>query len=189
MEADWRDAVTVPRTLIVCSFAAASAIGGLAHAGPLIGNESAYVVTRPGPGIVQPAPRIADDTTLPLRHGDSARVVARPVADPGPTADRDLSRQSVRPWLTELQLANTTTVHVDPFRNYRQYTWRGIDQNHSIIKAQRLGLSRLTTPAYVVRNLRAWPVEAPQRPDIEPRAIFRIRKAQPQDQRKVAMAD
>lgn len=173
---------------MVCSLLGV-AMGGIAEAGPMVGNAPAYVVMRPDTGIV--APRSA--AMLPLesavRTGDSARVVVREVSDGVATVDRSLAHQPVRPWLTELRLANTTTIYIDPLRNYRPYAWRGIDENHTILRAQRAGLSRLALPARVVVNPHVVAEDDAAGRDIQPRAILRIRKAPDEAPRKVALAE
>jgi hypothetical protein len=181
--------VTIHRALIVCSFSAATAFAAAAHAGDVAQGRSAYVVTRPDPGVVAPAAPLLT-TNVPLRSGDSARVVVRPVVAPTLILDRAVSEQPVRPWLAEVRLANTTTIYVDPQANYRPHLTRGIDRNHTILKAQRLALSRMALPARVIRN-HTLPVvdEQAARRDIRPRAIFRLIKPQPEGERKVAMAD
>lgn len=178
----------VQRALIVGSFAAASVMGGITHAGPVGASRAAYVMTRPEPGYAQAA-GWNPITRVPLRSGGSARVVVRPMVDYGLTLDRALSEQPARPWLTELQLANTTTIYIDPLDSYRDYAWRGIDENHSILKAKRLGLSRLALPTRVIRNPLAPGFEDATEPEILPRAIFRIRKPDTTPMRKVALAD
>ena len=67
-------------------------------------------------------------------------VVTRPIVDPSVTVDRGLSEQPVRPWLIEVKLVNTK-VYLDPEADYIRQGDGQIDENHSLVAAQRLGRS------------------------------------------------
>ena len=176
--------MTLARSLFVCSLVACGWTAA-AQAQPVSPARSAYVVTRPEPGLVR-ADRAAA-TVVPLIRGHSAVALVRPVVDAGPTVGRDLSRQPVQPWLVPVRYANTTTIYVDPLENYQPYAWRGIDDNHSILKAQRLGLDQLARPTRVIRNPLV-PVVQHREPGVMPRPILKFRKPEPADTRKVALA-
>lgn len=150
---------------------------------------SAYVITRPEPGVVSPTGPRDLTSTLRLDPGGVERVVLRPVVEPTATVARPLSLQPVRPWLVELRLA-TTTIFIDPHASLRQDFNRGIDENHTLMRAQRLGLNRSALPARVIRNEQAAAIEALDHGGAVPQPILRFRKPQPQrDAPQVAMRD
>lgn len=91
------------------------------------------------------APLMADVEVITahrLSRGDHARVyvVTRPIVVPAATVSRELSEQPVRPHLVEVQLVNTT-IFLDPDADYVNTGVNRIDENHSLIKAQRLARS------------------------------------------------
>jgi len=106
-----------------------------------------------------------------LRQGEQSRVtvVTRPVAVPAATVSRELSQQPVHPHLIEVRYVNTT-LYLDPNADYIHQGVNRIDDNHSLVKAQRLGRSLRAKGVTVIYG-------SPQRAaldpmNIEPRAVI-----------------
>lgn len=111
-----------------------------------------------------------------------AAVVVRPVAAPAATVDRALAEQPVRPYLIEVRLVNTT-VYLDPAVDYGRKRVGSLDEDHFILKAQRVHASLQpqgprvmypptpveerageTQPAFILHR----PAPAPPRPQAVP---------------------
>ena len=97
-------------------------------------------------------------------------IVYRPVFKPAATVDRELATQPVHPHLIEVAVGQTT-IMLDPHQNLRRPTG-GIDENHSLMRAQRQWLGRQAKPARVLQR----PVSLSQidedRKTIFPRAVI-----------------
>jgi hypothetical protein len=94
---------------------------------------------------------------VPLDRPAEAEVVIRPLADaPAPAAlvDRALAEQPVHPYLIEVRLVNTT-VYLDPQADYQHKRVGSLDENHFILRAQRLYQSLGGEPARVIYGSRA----------------------------------
>jgi hypothetical protein len=120
------------------------------------------------------------DTPVVTRHrvlttaSPHTRLVLRRVVEPAAVVGRDLAEQPVRTDLVELQVVNTT-IYLDPDADYEHQGVNPIDEDHRILKAQRLARSLLARPARVLRNpLADRPAEAAAKP--LPHAIIRFRK-------------
>ncbi len=133
------------------------AIGGMTMA--VSANDGAVtVIGRAGPGLIVPM------QSTPSRH----RLVQISTMNRhmvGVMAHSD----SVSPGLVQMQMGNIP-IYIDPDQNFGRRTG-GIDDNHSIMRAQRT-YDALTGPdhAYVIRRGTLDPMA--NRPMITPRAIL-----------------
>ncbi|MCC6581752.1 MAG: hypothetical protein IT440_15070 [Phycisphaeraceae bacterium] len=122
-------------------------------------TRSAYIVTRHGTFDSLGQPISVHD-----HNASSAAIVQAPVVRPAVVPSPELADQPVWPHLLEIRItaANArgqrpstplTTIWLDPDRNY--YSQDGVshlDDNHSILKMQRLGRSMRNPGAYIVRS-------------------------------------
>jgi hypothetical protein len=113
-------------------------------------ENAAYVVTKPHPGI-QSTPTSAAGELPVSADQPGVTVVTNPIVNPAATVSRDLSQQPTRPDLATVRVG-VTTIHIDPDRNYTDGTRNRLDQNHSLVRAQRLFKSLHARKAYVVVN-------------------------------------
>jgi hypothetical protein len=86
----------------------------------------------------------------------STRILVNPVVDPQLVIDPDVSRQPTRPDLIRVRIPGTV-VELDPSVNYeRSLNGNRIDENHSLLRAQRLHnaiVGQAPTTGYVIRGL------------------------------------
>lgn len=97
-------------------------------------------------------------------------IVNRTVVAPAATVSRELAEQPVHPYLLEVQQPGGARVTLDPAKDYNGSPIHKLDENHWILKAQRLHTS-LSTPTVMTIG----PSERPQTAalgKIEPRAIL-----------------
>lgn len=101
---------------------------------------------------------------------NATTLVTHTVVAPAATVDRGLAQQPVHPYLMEVQQPGGAAVRVDPARNYNGTPIHKLDENHWILKAQRLHNS---TTATTVETIGPSEKEAPVAlGKIEPRAIL-----------------
>lgn len=133
-----------------------AALGLAAAAAPSHASEPAFLITR------------ADTTsqeTLERRHQpikgfvqigyplrDAVGLIHRPVLVPSATVSKAVSETPVLPHLARLQVG-VTTILIDPEVNYLAEQPGGIDENHSIVKAQRTWKALNAKPAFVTRRV------------------------------------
>ncbi len=136
-------------------------------------GERAYVITA---HTARPSAQVTRYTV----NGGNARtspvtLVQRQVAEPAAVVSRELSQQPVHPHLIELKVAQTTT-YIDPAKDYQFQNGNPIDQNHSILRAQRLHAALNAPGVVIVRNPRAAEVEDQmiRADEIQPRAILQL---------------
>ncbi|MCE9591114.1 MAG: hypothetical protein K8S99_11380 [Planctomycetes bacterium] len=77
---------------------------------------------------------------LPQGQGPRVYVVTRDIVEPAAIVTRELSEQPVRPDLIEVRMVNTTVL-LDPDADYYHQGVNPVDQNFSLLKAQRLARS------------------------------------------------
>lgn len=109
-------------------------------------------------------------TAIDSSAANPTTIVNRTIVAPAATVDRELAEQPVHPYLIEVQQPGGARVTLDPAKNYNGTPIHKLDENHWILKAQRLHASS-STPSVVTIG----PSERPQAAalgKIEPRAIL-----------------
>lgn len=109
-------------------------------------------------------------TAVDLSAANPTTIVNRAVVAPAATVDRALAEQPVHPYLIEVQQPGGARVTLDPAKDYNGTPIHRLDENHWILKAQRLH-SSASTPGVTTIG----PSERPQAAalgKIEPRAIL-----------------
>jgi hypothetical protein len=146
-------------------------------AGPAFADTGTYIVK--GSDRQATPPRGSVDTTTvertPLADPQrrDVQIVHRQVVEPAATASRSLRQQPTYPDLVEVQVGGTTIL-VDPYRELAHKPWGGIDENHSLIKAQRQAdVPRPLPQGYIVYGSDAGPSEASDAP-AEPAAVIPV---------------
>lgn len=147
----------------------------------VLGSEAlagtAYVVTRPHPGIYatsEPAP-VSQVERLPVTEhvqpGDY-QVLDRPVVEPAATVSRALAEQPVFPYLVPVKMG-LITVYLDPAHDYQHTAVGGLDENNSLVRALQMPRPyQRATDAYVVR--RPHLPRVPERTAIAPEAVIPV---------------
>lgn len=132
------------------------ALGGLAVSAQA-SDGSARVIGRAGPGLVVPMQRAAPSYELvqiSTMHRHAVGVL--------------VERDPIHPELVRLRMGNQS-IYIDPDRKYGRNTG-GIDEGHSIMRAQRAYHAMYAQNAYVIRSGAIQRDYA--RPMITPRAIL-----------------
>jgi len=111
----------------------------------LIGSLASLCVA---PVALAAEPNVRVYTVEPRQH-QSVQIVTRRVVEPAATVSRALSEQPVRPHMVELRIADRTTFF-DPQAEHLQPRRFRIDENHTIIRAQRLANSLNARPVTVI---------------------------------------
>ncbi len=134
-------------------------------------DQPAYLVTADS---VVARPAVTHHAVNGRNATSTAVIVQRRVAQPAAVVSRSLAEQPVHPYLIEVRLANTTTVYLDPDRDYQYQNGNPIDTNHTLLQAQRLGRELNNPGVTIVRNERAADeTQSMVRADeIQPRAIL-----------------
>ena len=140
------------------------------------GSDSSGSTAKAEPTSPEPA------RMVPLDHPerDAVRIVERDVSKPAATVSRELRQQPVYPDLIELEVG-VQRVLIDPERDYQHKPWGGLDEDHSIIQAQRQARPRDSRPqrrgTHVIHGSPQGEAAAP-----EPAAIIPVpHNAQPPD--------
>jgi hypothetical protein len=146
----------------------------LAGGAAMAQTTGAYVVTR-GTSTASVTQRVAVMPGLqPNTH-----VVVRPVLVASAAVDPAVAATPTFPHLVKVVYANTTAVYVDPARAGQIYSSDGIDHlddNHSLLRAARLGASLRAQGATTVSRTPSAEAEATA-PTARP--VLRIRKPRP----------
>ena len=140
-------------------------------------DSGVRIVYGPGSSDNKRAPS-AHRVDINQRHG--AYLVRQPITFPEATVGRELSQQPVHRHLGMYEIAGTR-ITFDPQANYhrqRAYEDR-LDDNHSLLKAQRLYHALNQQGAYIVVNGRKQYYEQMTEQTIEPRMIIVKPKAKP----------
>lgn len=104
-------------------------------------------------------------------HRASTRLIIHPVVDPGLTIDPDLARQPTRPDLIRVRVVGAM-VELDPGVDYLHTSDdRHLDDNHTLLRAQRLHRS-LTAPAAAIVRGDGAPPPSVDVSRIQPRAVI-----------------
>ena len=136
----------------------------------MIDRTSAHIVTRDSPARVE-AREVERVPVSPVRSR-YPHIVYRPVFETAATIDRELAMQPVHPHLIEVSVGHTT-ITLDPHQNLRRPTG-GIDENHSLMRAQRQWLDRQAKPARVLRRPEALAQTDEDHGVIRPSAIIPV---------------
>lgn len=103
---------------------------------------------------VTAAPLMAGSGPVAYRASDQnprVYVVTRPIVEPAATVSRALSEQPVRPFMIEVKIVNTTTF-LDPLTDLQYQGVGKIDDDHSLLKAQRLGRAMMSSGVMTYRG-------------------------------------
>jgi hypothetical protein len=104
-------------------------------------------------------------------QGSGVQIITRDVVEPAATVSRELSEQPVRPYLTEVKVV-TQIIQLDPAADYeRQDNAEGrLDENHWILRAQRLARSLSNPGVTVIHGNGPRPLREPG--SVQPAMIF-----------------
>ena len=112
-------------------------------AGAAMAQSSATQSTRIVGGVV----------TVPYQENEVRSVIVlRSISEPAAVVSRALSEQPTRPWLIEVRRAGGTPIFLDPQENYERQGPNAIDENNSILRAQRQGVALRTPSVQIVRG-------------------------------------
>lgn len=80
-------------------------------------------------------------------------IVLRPIVEPAAVVSRELSEQPTRPWLIEVRRpGRSLQMFLDPQENYERQGPNPIDENNSILRAQRIGNALRNPGVQIVRG-------------------------------------
>lgn len=178
----------------LCGALVAAAFTGSA----LAGNSSAYVVTGSSDRFVQ-----QENVNAAIAKSQVQTYVRIYPNASGPLTSVPGSGDRILPYLAQVQYARSFNTYVNPYQNLdaNRPGNAGIDEGHSLKRAQRMYLAATTgSTATIVVNDRARSATKVAVDDIQPRAIIHIprkfrdldRKPEPKadDQpRRIAAAD
>ena len=148
-------------------------------------------------------PLLADSGPVAYRVCDPnprVYIVSRQVVEPAATVSRSLSEQPVRPFLVEVKIVNTTTF-IDPMSDLQYQGVGKIDDDHSLLKAQRLARARMSAGVVTYRSLATQPTVAgvmptpamilmkPAMPGIDPQSPMPIVPEKPEPKKEEAKKD
>lgn len=147
------------------------AVAGLA--GTSDANDNAFIITNRGLAVYSSATQLRVNPSPYFRQlgepeRDAVGLIHAPVLVPEATVDPAVADTPALPHLAKLKVGETTVL-IDPRANYQGKEPGGLDEGHSIIRAQRLHEQLRPRGAYVIRRGEA---SAPDTGWIQPRAIL-----------------